>query len=138
MFEPRTTADPDVRERSGTPECPHAATAEELLRELTCDRRTGLDLAEVERRRALHGINELVRRRATPIWFRLLRQFSDVVVLVLIGAAVTSLLLDETLDAAAIFAIVLLNGALSFLHEEHAARAIEALAELAHPRARVL
>jgi magnesium-transporting ATPase (P-type) len=116
----------------------HASTSEEVLRALASVPDSGLEEAEVERRRKVHGTNELARAAPTPSWTRFLLQFRSVVVLVLIAAATISLALGETLDALAICTIIVLNGALGFLQEERAARAIEALAELAHPRARVL
>jgi len=115
----------------------HALASEEVLRALATGR-DGLAPDEVERRRARYGPNELRRAPEAPAWRRFLRQFAELVVLVLLGAAALSLVLGEVLDAAVILAILALNATLGFLQEERATRAIEALAELARPRARVL
>jgi Ca2+-transporting ATPase len=115
----------------------HAVAIESVLRALGSGRE-GLEPGEIERRRARHGPNELRRPPETPAWRRFLRQFAELVVLVLLAAAGLSLALGEVLDAAVILAILLLNATLGFLQEERATRAIEALAELARPRARVL
>ncbi len=116
----------------------HAGTAEELLLRLRCDPDRGLDLLEVERRRGAHGVNQLREAGRSSAWPRFLRQFREVVVVLLFAAAAISLALGDWLDAAAILVIVLLNGLLGFLQEERAARALESLRELARPSARVL
>ena len=61
-----------------------------------------------------------------PMWKRFLGQFAELIVWILIAAALIAGLLGEWLDTLAILAIVLMNGILGFLQEEKAQR------ELAH------
>ncbi|HVX41772.1 MAG TPA: cation-translocating P-type ATPase [Gemmatimonadaceae bacterium] len=99
---------------------------------------TGLDEAEVRRRRAEAGPNaipEPPRRRA---WRTVAAQFADFMVLVLIGAAIVAALVGEPGDVVAILVIVLLDAALGASQELRAERAMEALRVVAPPRARVL
>jgi Ca2+-transporting ATPase len=117
---------------------PFAQSAEAVLQELSADVKTGLTAAEVARRRERFGLNELESAPPEPLWRKFLRQFSDVVVWLLIVAAIVSGLLREWTDATAILAIVLLNAILGFVQEEKAGRALAALQKLAAPMARVL
>ena len=97
----------------------------------------GLDTTEAARRRAEHGPNELqaaTRRRPLRM---LLAQFADVMVLVLIAAAIIAALVGEPEDTLAIIAIVVLNAILGFVQEYRAERAMAALGAMAAPSARV-
>jgi Ca2+-transporting ATPase len=68
----------------------------------------------------------------------LLRQFLDALILVLLAAALVSLLMGAFGDALTILAIVLLNGLLGFTQEWRAERAMRALRRMLAPRCRVL
>ncbi|MDD1672933.1 MAG: calcium-translocating P-type ATPase, SERCA-type, partial [Methanomicrobiales archaeon] len=65
-------------------------------------------------------------------------QFTDILIVILAIAAIISGFLQEWLDAYAILVIILLNGAIGFLHEYKAERALEALKKMTAPRARVI
>jgi Ca2+-transporting ATPase len=67
-----------------------------------------------------------------------LSQFTSVIVWVLIAAAVISGLLEDWLDAAAILAIVFLNGLLGFVQEFRAERSLAALRKMSVSTARVI
>ncbi len=115
-----------------------ARRPEELAQELEVDLARGLAPAEAARRLKLFGANEIgVGRRVSPLHI-LLSQFTNFMVLVLIGAAVISFLLGEAADTMAILAIVALNAILGFIQEYRAEKAMERLRELAAPTARVI
>jgi Ca2+-transporting ATPase len=96
----------------------------------------GLDHAEAARRLAALGPNQIVEGRRRGAARILLDQFVDVMVLVLIGAALVSGLVGEPQDTVAIIAIVVLNAGLGFIQEYRAERAVAALKALAAPQAR--
>jgi Ca2+-transporting ATPase len=111
---------------------------EEVVMALGVNRKQGLSGVEVRRRLEVYGPNVLPEKgRANPVllW---LRQFTNAMVVVLLGAALVSALLGEILDAAAILVIVLLNAFLGFVQEFRAERSLRALKELASPTAVVL
>jgi Ca2+-transporting ATPase len=98
----------------------------------------GLDDSRAAELRAKLGPNEIEEAPPVPAWRRFLGQFRDVVVLLLIGAAMVAGALGEWADTLAILAIVILNALLGFLQEGRANRALASLARLAAPTARVL
>ena len=116
----------------------HAASIEEVLRDIGTDRTAGLTDAEARARLEKHGTNELKEAPGTPWWEKLLRQFNELVIWILIVAAVISGIAQDWPDAVAIMAIVLLNGILGFLQEERAEAALAALQEMSAPNAKVL
>lgn len=105
----------------------------EVLEVWQSDEAHGLDPAEAGRRREVFGPNVLeARRRASPLRL-FLRQFTDFMVLVLLGAAGVSALLGEWLDAGTMLAIVFLNAVLGFIQEFRAEKSLEALQRLSAP-----
>src|ERR1700757_5474161 len=96
----------------------HTVTAEEACRRLGVDPGAGLDPAEVERRRAQHGRNKLAEGEKEPGWHAFLRQYKDLMQLVLVGAAVVSVVaLQEWHTAIVVFAVTLLNAILGLNQE---------------------
>ena len=116
----------------------HQMSAAEAVRRTATDPERGLSDAEARRRLAQHGPNRLPEHEGESPLTLFLKQFQDLMVLVLLGAALVSALLGELLDAAAIFVIVLLNGVLGFVQEYRAERSLLALQKLTAPTARVV
>lgn len=89
----------------------------------------GLTGPEIQRRLDKYGHNVLGKRRGSAAGVLLLRQFSNPIVLMLIAAALLSLLLHDPTDAAIILAIVFISGLLGFWQERGAANTVEKLLE---------
>jgi P-type Ca2+ transporter type 2C len=126
---------------------PHGAEAEAVVAALGSDAQRGLDPAEARRRLERHGPNRLRSAPETPWWRRLLEQFQNVLVVILLVATAISaaewLLQDprETAlpyEAIVILAIVVLNALLGFVQEARAEKAVQALMALAAPEATVV
>ena len=115
----------------------HTHTLDELETTLQSNLDRGLAEREAQKRLAEHGPNELPETPSVSALTLLLRQFTSVIIWVLIGAAVVSGLLREWVDAAAILAIVLLNALLGFIQEYRAEQSIAALKKLSITMARV-
>jgi Ca2+-transporting ATPase len=98
----------------------------------------GLTPDEVSSRRAERGPNTLTEEPPVPAWKRLAAQFKDLVVWILIAAAIISGLLEEWVDTAAILAIVIVNGIIGYVQEARAERALASLQKLSAPLAKVL
>ncbi len=116
----------------------HSRTIQEAAGALGTDTATGLRSAEAEARLAQYGPNELAERPRPGFWQLLLGQFNNFLVIILIIAAVLSLLLGEVIEAGAIMAIVILNAVLGVIQESKAEESLAALKKMAAPDAHVL
>ena len=102
-------------------------TPDKLAIFLETDSERGLAGQEGERRHLELGPNELPEAPPSSPVKLFLSQFSSIIVWVLVGAAVISGFMEDWLDAAAIVAIVFLNGLLGFVQEFRAERSLTAL-----------
>ena len=91
--------------------------AEEAARRLRTDLQAGLTGDEVRRRRAQYGANEIREGRRRGPLAMFLGQFTDFMILVLIGAAIVSGLIGDVVDTLVIVAIVVLNAVIGFVQE---------------------
>ena len=112
-------------------------SAESVLQELG-SQTNGLTAIDAAERLARYGANEIVEKVRRPAWVMFLLQFRSILILILLVATVIAALLGEFVDAAVIFAIVILNALLSFRHEWKAEHALHALKQLAAPKAEVI
>lgn len=98
----------------------------------------GLSAADARARLEEHGPNELEATHRISPWTVFVRQFKNVLIVILLLAAVLSAFLGHAVEAIAIAVIVLFAALLGFVQEYRAERAIEALREMAAPEAAVL
>ena len=97
----------------------------------------GLTAREAENRLAHHGPNALPAVAGKSMVLRLLAQFDNLLIYVLIGAAAISAVLGHVIDMSVILAVVILNAAIGFVQEGRAERALEAIRNMISPRASV-
>jgi P-type Ca2+ transporter type 2C len=116
----------------------HHAKADEVVRLLRTDVANGLSTSEVEVRARQYGANELAEAPYQQWWLKLLNQFNEVVIWILIAATILSAIMGDWLEAGAIFAIIILNALLGFFQEQKADKALAALKKLSSPVARVI
>jgi len=115
----------------------HTVTGETVGDELGVAVEQGLTGAAAAERLAEHGPNELRHEAGRGPWAILVAQFMNLLVGLLVAAAVVSYLLGDAKDAIAIAVIVILNGLLGFKQEYSAEQAMAALKKLSVPRVRV-
>ena len=115
----------------------HTQATETLASALSADLETGLHADEAVRRLAADGFNDLPEAPPPSLLKLFLSQFTNVIVWVLVGAAVLSGVLEDWIDSAAILAIVFLNGLLGFVQEFRAERSLAALRKMSVATARV-
>ena len=116
-------------------------TPEETLDELESDRAHGLTAAEAERRLARCGPNRLEGGKKESLARRFLNQMKDPMILVLLAAAVLSLISsrgEDWIEAVIILVIVIVNACISISQENSAEKALEALRKMSAPLAKVL
>ncbi len=115
----------------------HTLTLQQVLNRLDTGP-GGLTASQVQERLEQFGYNELAGAATISPWRILLRQFQNLLIIILILATVISFLLGEHLDAYVILAIVLGCALLGFFQEYRAERAAQALQKLAAPVATVI
>lgn len=117
---------------------PHTLSAGEVARHLRVGLDKGLAADEIDARLLQHGPNSLPENPPRRWWQRVLDQFKDFMVLVLLAAAVLSGFIGDVSDTLTIALIVLLDATIGIAQEWRADRAMQALGQLAAPHARVL
>ncbi|APE32375.1 carbonate dehydratase [Halomonas aestuarii] len=115
----------------------HALSPEEALarRESTPG---GLEAEDARARLARHGPNQLQQVQGRPAWKRLLAQFNNILMVILLVAAAASLGLGHLLDAIAIFGVVLIIALIGFIQEGKAEQALDSIRDMLSPRAQVV
>lgn len=113
-------------------------SASETAEDLQVDLSTGLSGKEATERSQKYGPNRLEGGKEKSILAMALDQLKDFLVLILIVAAVISILLGEDLEGIVILAIVVLNTFLGVYQENKASNALKALKEMASPHAKAL
>lgn len=112
-------------------------SVEETKEQLDVDLAHGLSSEEARERLERFGSNELEEQDAVSSWRILLRQFQELMVIILIVAAIVSLALGEIIDTVVIMAIVFINAAIGYSQEQRAEQAMAALKKMAIPTVRV-
>ena len=116
----------------------HLFDASLVAASLTVDSSVGLSDVEVASRLAAHGANELAATPRTPAWRRLLAQFTDLLILILIGAAVVAFVVSGELKTPlVVLTVVLFNAVIGFVQENRAERSLDALRSMLVSQARV-
>ena len=140
-MEDRTSQSPEA---AGTPVRPtesetwHTREAEDVFSSLATSPQDGLTFEEATRRLEQHGPNELAEAPRPTFWHKLLQQFNNFIVIILIIASIVSAILGDYIEASAIMAIVLLNAVLGVVQERRAEEALAALRRMAAPEAHVI
>ncbi|RKQ73895.1 HAD-IC family P-type ATPase [Oceanibaculum indicum] len=115
----------------------HALEATAALDRLATDRH-GLSAAEAQSRLATYGPNRLPKAARRGPLIRFLAQFHNLLIYVLLAAAVVTVWLDHVSDALVILAVVLLNALIGFVQEGRAEKALDAIRGMIDPQATVL
>lgn len=97
----------------------------------------GLKTEDAEQRLKIYGKNELVAIKGEPLLFKLLNQFKDLMVMILIVAGSLSLYLGEYRDAIIMFTLVLINALIGFFQEYKAEKLMDSLKSLVKAKAMV-
>lgn len=98
----------------------------------------GLSTDEAAKRLSEFGPNRIAETQAASRFAILARQFTSLLILILIAAAGIAFVMGETIDAAAILAVVVLNGLLGFVQEWRTETALAALRNMLTTEARVI
>lgn len=110
----------------------------DVLDQLRSNAERGLGEAEVRRRRRRFGANAIDDKTRRPLYRLLLHQFKDLLIAVLIVAAILAYYLDDVRGATILFAIILINAAIGFYQEYKADRLLEQLKRMILTQATVI
>ena len=97
----------------------------------------GLTSEEASRRLAQHGPNSLPEAKPRPAWQRLLSQFNNVLIYVLLISGSLSLFLQHYVDSAVIYGVVLINSIIGYLQEGKAEAALRAIHRMVRTECKV-
>ncbi len=124
---------------------PYSIDLDVLLTDLRTDRTNGLQETEAKERLTKEGPNKLEAQKKKSTMARFFGQFKDVMILILLAAALVSLVIaissgerKEFFEPFLILLIVVLNAVMGTVQEGKAERALEALQNMSAPKARVV
>lgn len=109
---------------------------EAVLKQYTASK-DGLTTKEAESRAIEHGLNGLAQLKGDPAWRKYLRQFKDLMIVLLLSSSVLSLYLGDQRTAIVLGCIVLFNTVIGFAQEFKAEKIMQALEKLVKPVAEV-
>lgn len=114
-------------------------TKEEVLRELNVDPEFGLSEEEVKKRQEA-GLNEFGEEKKKSLFVRFLEQFKDLLIIILILAALVSVIADpsDLTESIIILVVVIFNAGLGVYQENKAEKSLEALKKISAPVTKVI
>ncbi len=115
----------------------HTSTTEQVFEELQSHSK-GLSAQEAELRKEKYGPNQLIEGKRRSKLSAFFAQFKDVMIIILMLAAIVSGILGDLTDTIVIMVIVLLNAVLGFVQEMNAEKAMEALKAMAVSKTNVM
>ncbi|MET0932390.1 MAG: HAD-IC family P-type ATPase [Mycetocola sp.] len=101
----------------------HALTTDEVLTVLAANA-DGLSTAEASHRLSTHGPNALPSQRAPHPIMTFVKQFNDVLIYVLLGAAVVTFVFGDWIDAIVILAVTLINALVGVVQDGRTQKAL--------------
>ncbi|WP_405714296.1 HAD-IC family P-type ATPase [Streptomyces xanthophaeus] len=115
----------------------YARSPEEVMAAFGVDPAAGLSAARSAELLAAHGPNALPEEERTPAWRRFLAQYRSYMQLVLVTAAIVSLVIQEWTTAILLMVLTLLNAVVGLRQEGKAESAMNALKSMMKATARV-
>jgi P-type Ca2+ transporter type 2C len=109
----------------------YGLSVEDVCRRLDVDPAVGLSTAEVAERRQRYGPNKLTEEAKEPAWQAFLRQYRDLMQLVLVGAAVVSIVaLQDVSTGVVVLGLTVVNALMGLHQEGKAAESVAALRQM--------
>ena len=116
----------------------HTLDGAETLRHLGSDVQKGLSIQEAAQRLEKHGPNALAEGKKKSVLRVFAEQFKDLLVIILVAAALISFLSGQGESTIVIFAVLLLNALLGTVQHFKAEKSLESLKAMSSPSAKVL
>lgn len=116
----------------------HSLEAAQVLDLLQVNPKKGLTDDEVAERQERYGRNVMTPKKHQSALVRFLLQFHQPLIYILLAATIVTIILEEYIDSAVIFAVVFINAIIGFVQESKALAAIDALARSMTAKAQVV
>lgn len=115
-------------------------SAKDLEKELDTNIEKGISKKVADERLASYGYNELLAKKRKGLFLKFLSQFNDILIIILIIAAVVSIIIDpkEWIESVIIFAVITINAILGVVQESNAEKSLEALVKMSSPLCKVI
>jgi Ca2+-transporting ATPase len=111
---------------------------QEAAKTLKTDLKKGLSQLEAERRLKKYGFNKLKEGKKRPVFLRFLDQFKDLMIVVLIVAALLAFYLGDFRGGTILLLIVVVNAVIGFYQEFKAEKILESLKKIIQAKATVI
>ncbi len=113
---------------------------DELEKDFDTNLQCGLSASKVEQNREKYGKNALQEKKKTPMILKFLAEFKDPLILILIAAAIISVIVDphEWIESVIIMVVVLINAILGLYQENKAEKSLEALKKMSASTCKVI
>ena len=108
---------------------------DEVLQEFGVNDKAGLSDTEAKRRLEQYGLNKLKGKPKKSILSLFLSQLKDMLIYVLIAAAIITMAIGEYTDSIIILLVIILNATIGVIQEAKAEKAVEALQKMTTPKA---
>ncbi len=95
-------------------------TSQEILEELAVDPSKGLSSEEIEKRKEKYGLNKLNSKKQKSLLKMFFEQLNDILIYILLAAAIISGILGEVSDALIIGIVVIINTVIGVVQESKA------------------
>lgn len=115
----------------------HADSWQKVIKDFDGHYPSGLKDNEVSAKRVIYGFNEMLLK-STPKWLIFLKQFNNVIIYILIMAALLTLLMRHYSDATVIGLVVIINALIGYFQEINASNALEKIKNMLSVEATVI
>ncbi|WP_280769413.1 cation-transporting P-type ATPase [Salipaludibacillus daqingensis] len=116
----------------------YSLSTEETLDSFDVTREEGLSDDQVKEALENYGKNELPEKESESEWIKFLKHFHDILIYILIAAAVTTALLGHYIDTIVILLVAVINAAIGYFQENKAEKALEGIKNMLSLEANVL
>lgn len=111
---------------------------EEVEKNLQTDSKQGLKTNQIDQLTEKWGKNELPEAEKDPEWLKFIRHFHDVLIYILLAAAVITLILGHYIDTIVILLVAIINALIGYIQESKAEKALEGIKKMLSLQATVI
>ncbi|MDO5794746.1 MAG: cation-translocating P-type ATPase [Turicibacter sp.] len=115
----------------------YQSSSDDVLKTLQTSEK-GLTEQEIKQRQEQYGLNALMEEKEASVFKIFIDQFKDLLVLILIAAALISMLSDNIESACVILAVITLNAILGTVQTVKARKSLQSLKALSTPHTKVI